>query len=129
MAKEHLWKPGVSGNPNGRPKPSPDLADIKATSKEDIARLITKYGLFHRDALDEFLLRRDVPVLDQTVANIYAKALDHGDFARLSFLLDRTIGKVATDVVISQKIRAEVEAMSDAELIEIAKQRLLEAPK
>lgn len=108
---------------------SPDLASIKVMTKDDIARLIAKYGIMDRESLDAFLARRDVPVIDQTIASIYAKALDGGDFARMAFLLDRTIGKVSTDVVITQKIRAEVEAMSDEELIEIAKQKALEAAK
>lgn len=125
MAGNPKWEKGVSGNPAGRPKASPELKQFRAMSKEDVARMISKYGIMNREDLDAFLMRRDVPVIDQTIASIYQKALDGGDFARMAFLLDRTIGKVTSEVVVTQKLRAEVEAMTDEQLIEAAKVKLL----
>jgi len=80
---EHLFKPGVSGNPNGRPKDTPEDKIIKKATKQLIAEY--KEGLGEALALIK-------PIL-------IAKALE-GDVPAIKEIHDRVMDKAkqSTDV-------------------------------
>ena len=88
------FKKGHSGNPGGRPKVPEALRGVAELSPTEIKRIIAKYARFTKDELQALLKRTDVPVIEMHVASILAHGVRHGDYARLGFLLDRTIGKV-----------------------------------
>lgn len=119
------FPPGVSGNPGGRPKLPPELRAIKELTAEEINRTIAKYARMTKAELSAAITHADTPIYELHIASILATGAKIGDPSRLGFLFDRSIGKVATDVVISKKIREEIDGLSDAELIEIAKTKLL----
>lgn len=69
---------------------------------------------------------RNTPVLELTIASIFVQAVEKGDFTRLSFLLDRAIGKVQ-DVYLDEE--DDVQALSDNELIRLVKEKLPDLEK
>jgi len=83
---EHTkWKAGQSGNPAGRPK--------GIIRRDDIQALLGKFWNLDREALHAIVANPRSSMGDIMVASVMAKAAKDGDYARLSFLLDRMIGR------------------------------------
>lgn len=95
------FQKGVSGNPNGRPKLPPEIKQIQKMSPTFVRAMINKLSRMTKDELATHLKDPKTPVLEVTLGSIYAKAIKDGDYMRLNFLLDRTIGKVKDEVDIS----------------------------
>jgi hypothetical protein len=95
------FQKGVSGNPNGRPKLPPEIKQIQKMSPTFVRAMINKLSRMTKDELAIHLKDPKTPVLEVTLGSIYAKAIKDGDYMRLNFLLDRTIGKVKEEVDIS----------------------------
>lgn len=88
------FKPGISGNPKGRPRIREDLKKIELMSGTDVARLLQKMLNMRTQELQGMVDDPDTPAMELVVAKIIHKAMVEGDQARLNFLFDRTIGKV-----------------------------------
>ena len=89
------FKPGQSGNPSGRNKIRDDLKDVKLLSKADVKRLIQKIIDMSPEELLELSNDKTVPALEHMMASVVINAVKQGDQARINFLLEQTIGKVA----------------------------------
>lgn len=116
MAKtDHLeatkWKPGQSGNISGKPK--------QLLTKDKVSALMGKFSLMSRRELKDFVANDDAPIVEVAVAAIYLKAASDGDFTRLNFLLDRSIGKV------KDEIEQTVKSISDEELDKIPREQIV----
>lgn len=81
------FKPGVSGNPGGRPKYWLTPEKIR----EILSRLLNETEPRLRDMLG---LDSGYPASDKWVASIIIKGIENGDASRFAYLLDRAIGKV-----------------------------------
>ncbi len=127
------WKPGQSGNPGGRAKLPEELRAIKALTQEEVARYVAKYARMGSTELDALVLARSVPMLELAIARIFQEAEAKGDFTRLSFLLDRAIGKVQVVEITDASMAAleEISALSTPELIKLVRDKLpaLEEPE
>lgn len=73
----------------------------------------------------------ETPAIEAHVASIFMHGIKHGDHLRLSFLLDRAIGKVpiAVEDDEDRAARREIEDLSDEELIRIVAEKLPELTK
>jgi hypothetical protein len=99
VTKRSTWKKGdpraaAAGRKSSRALPE-DLRSarlINATLFEDT---IYKYMGLSVSELELLLKDKSIPARDMVVVRILALALQNGDIARLNFLLERTIGKVA----------------------------------
>lgn len=96
-----VFKPGQSGNPNGRPRLPQALRDIQKISPAYVKGIIAKLSRMSRDEMGEWL---QTPInlggpnnMEMMVASIIHKAIVDGDHTKLNFLLDRTIGKVVEE--------------------------------
>lgn len=87
-----MFKKGQSGNPSGRPKLPRELQGIRELTADEIKRIITKYGDMTKADLAIEIASNSISVLHLSIANILYKATE-GDVAKLSFLLDRSIGR------------------------------------
>lgn len=112
------WKPGQSGNPGGKLSLPPELRAIRGYTREECSRIVARYGRMECEALTE--LTRDgapkLPALDAAIIRIFQEAITKGDFMRLSFLLDRAIGKVQA-VEEKDDVDSQLASMNDDELI------------
>lgn len=92
--KEHQFKPGQSGNPNGRAKEPKEIRDARKLTKAEFTKIVTKYLFMSRDQIKEDVHSKDKNMLDLLVGGIVMKAVQKGDDKLATFLLDRVIGKV-----------------------------------
>lgn len=79
-------KKGQVLNPGGRPKGLLTADTIKA--------LMGRFCHLTKNQLADIIQGPDSTMLEIMVAAVMAKAAKDGDYSRLSFLLDRTVGKV-----------------------------------
>jgi len=89
---------GQSGNPNGRPKVPEDLKTIQSLSPSLMSKLINKYMAMNREQIIVKVKDPRTPMIETTIASILVKATQSGDYTRLNFLLDRSIGKVKDEI-------------------------------
>lgn len=86
------WKPGQSGNPNGRPKGARTRSVVMREMLEAAAfKSITQE---QRKALDFPEGFQQKTVLDQILAALFIKAAKHGDVSAIKEALDSAFGKV-----------------------------------
>lgn len=107
------FKPGQSGNPEGRPRIPMDLREARSVNKVEFDRVLNKYMYLKAPEINAALKSDELPMMELVVAKIVAKAFNEGDQRRLEFILDRLIGKVPleappppppTEFEISQKV-------------------------
>lgn len=84
--KHTRFKPGVSGNPSGKPK---GLLTV-----DQVSAMMGRFCHLTRDELHKVVSDPKSTMLEVTVASILAKAAKDGDYSRLEFLLQRSVGKV-----------------------------------
>lgn len=125
------FKPGKAPGP-GRPRSSPELKAIRKLTKNTFEETANKFIFLTKAELSERLLDLTTPMLDHMVGKIIQEAVKHGDQSKLSFILDRLIGKTTekhelTGInggPIDIKVRRSkwLEMMSDPELAAAAAQ-------
>jgi hypothetical protein len=81
------FKPGVSGNPGGKP--------AQLLTKDKVAGVLGKFSAMSREQLQEVIQNPRSTMLEIMIASVMAKAAKDGDPHRLDFLLQRSIGKVS----------------------------------
>ncbi len=106
-----LFKPGISGNPRGNATKLPEeLKAIKSLTQVEVTKLISKYARMSVDELVDAKNDSNLSVIDLTIVSIFSKSIEFGDFGRLSFLLDRCVGKIK-EVVEDEEATEEREAL------------------
>lgn len=122
-----MFKPGVSGNPSGRAKkPLPEtLRGVDSLTGMEVVKLISKYARMTQDEMAAAVDSKKLSVLELTFVSIFSKSIELGDFSRVSFLLDRCIGKVK-DIVEDEDDeytheREKLKQLSLSELLELVK--------
>lgn len=95
--KEHQFKPGQSGNPEGARRHDPIKRRLKKLTSVELEEIINLILLTHPNELNK--VTQDNPVLLKTwIASIVSKAVQKGDPSILFLLLDRLLGKVQDKV-------------------------------
>jgi hypothetical protein len=88
------FKPGQSGNPGGRPKIPEELRKFKTLSADEVKKIFAKYARMTEPEVSAYMAADDTPIFEKVVGQGLLKAVKDGDYGRLNFILDRTIGKV-----------------------------------
>lgn len=121
------WNPGQSGNPSGRVKIPEELRLIKSLSSLEVNKLISKYGRMNLAALLAADTDPETTVIDLSIIAVFKKAFEKQDYTALSFLLERSIGKVplAPEETDEEKAaRDEISNLTDIELARIVAEKL-----
>jgi hypothetical protein len=99
------FKPGYSGNIAGKPALSPELRMVRDLTPNYVKKIISKLALMDRASLMAWLEKPGEEAgpnnLEMVVASILVKATQDGDHSKLNFLLDRTIGKVVEQKIVT----------------------------
>lgn len=88
------FKPGQSGNPNGRPKMPPEVKESRKLNQASVELLLNKYLLMPFEELKALIEAQKCSAGDMLIATVIYKGITKGDHYRLDFLLNRLIGKV-----------------------------------
>lgn len=96
------FKPGTSGNPNGRPRLPDDIKAARKLNKVELERLLNRYIHMPISEIQRLLKipieSNETPSIEVLIAKIVAEGIKRGDEKRLGFLLDRLIGPVKMKV-------------------------------
>ncbi len=102
---EHTrFKPGQSGNPGGKAKLPEDIKEARSLNQIELERIINKYLYMDKDEVKASIQAPGTPMMELMVASIVAQAAQKGDHTRLEFVLQRMIGKVKDQIVLTQPI-------------------------
>lgn len=89
------FQKGQSGNPAGRPK--------NLLRTDEVRNLIGRLWRLSREELQKIVQNPKSSMGEIMVASIVAKAAQTGDYTRVQFLLERTIGKVKDEIEVAAK--------------------------
>lgn len=103
------FKPGQSGNPNGRPKIPSDIRELRKINQSSVEVLLNKYLHMKFPELKQMIEAQDAEASDMLVATVIYKGITKGDHYRLNFLLDRLIGKVTDKVEVKLPVPTIIE--------------------
>lgn len=92
------WKPGESGNPDGRPPVPEEIKKIRNLTKNEIKEVGSILLKGREDELVLLVKDPETPVLRKWMANVALKALERGDMMTLNALLDRLVGRVKEEI-------------------------------
>ena len=90
----HAFKPGVSGNPSGRPKVLKDIAEARKQNSNSVARILNRFMNMDFDELKKLMQDPATQTLELMIGRVIVESIKTGDQTRLNFILDRMIGKV-----------------------------------
>lgn len=88
------FKPGESGNPDGRPKLPEDIKEARKLNKIELERILNEYMHMPLKDIQARANLPDTPAFEVLLAKIIAEGIKKGDEKRLGFLLDRVVGPV-----------------------------------
>lgn len=115
------FQKGTSGFAGGAKKHlAEELKGIKTLTPLEVNKTISKYARMILSSLNKTLEDPTTPALELAIAKIFERSIFYGDFNRLSFLLDRCIGRAP---VISEEDDEEMDAR--LELSKISMNELL----
>ncbi len=116
---------GVSGNQGrGRNNLPEDLKGIKSLSQAEVVKLISKYARMSFEELNAIAKNKAAPVVEIHIASIFLAGITNGDFTRLSFLLDRCVGKAPIIIEEDDSDRAELKKLTLNELLTFVRTNL-----
>lgn len=98
-----------------------DLREMRNMNATEFETCIYKYFHLNIESLKKIFSNPDTPARDLVVIKILTKAIEEGDYQRLNFLLERTIGKVTDRIQLSgrvesyKEIRVRMENLSEEE--------------
>src|SRR5687768_16998427 len=94
------YKPGQSGNPGGRPRLPEDIKEARQLNRVEFERVANKFLYMTAVEIQAAVRAPETTGLELMVGSIIAKGIKNGDHQRLSFVLDRLIGRVKETIAI-----------------------------
>lgn len=87
------WKPGETGNPNGRPKKLVTILQDKGFAKSEIADAFEQLAWFTEEELANLYKSPTTPVIVKVAAKAYRTAMSKGDLNFTKIMLEYVLGK------------------------------------
>ena len=99
--KQYEFKPGESGNPNGRPKKIYTILQKKGYSKDDIRTAFSEIAWYTLEEAKELQDDETKPVITRIVCKQFLEAFNKGDWNRIKEILEHSIGRPKQDIGIT----------------------------
>lgn len=87
------FPPGVSGNPNGRPKKIYTVLKESGFSRDDIRTAMQEAGWQTTDELQAIIDDDTKPSILKIIARAFIKGAEKGDYRYISEIMQQAIGK------------------------------------
>lgn len=96
--KANKWKPGQSGNPNGRPKLNPIQRALKELTVQTYREVIEAVLSGNLDNLQAMAENPKTSALQVGIAKAFANAIKAGDYAVIERIAERIVGKIPDEL-------------------------------
>ena len=123
----HLWAKGVSGNPAGRPKVSPELRVKFAKFREKTLETLIRFGNYDVKQINRIADDVNSNCIEAVVARTYAKAIEGSD-RHSRELFDRILGPIIQTLVVAEAHEGQAKTL-DPEAIYQALIKVKQEPK
>lgn len=100
------WKPGQSGNPNGRPKKIYTILKESGYTNEEIRIAFAEVAWSDKEELERILNDPTTPTIVRGVAHSFKRAADKGDYRYMKDMIEQVIGQAKQTV--DTEIKGEV---------------------
>lgn len=117
------FKPGISGNPKGKPKMDPELKAMRQRSRGDVEKTILKLYNFTERQLNEMLGGPELNLWEKHIARIILRGIAKGEPASFQMLSDYIFGAPPKEYKLNGQVNADVK------MIPVSKKELDEAYK
>lgn len=114
---EHQFKPGVSGNPSGRPKLTEDEKRLRKLTKEQFKEIGDIIVSGNTSELDELIHDPKATVLQVAIATAMRAAIEKGDLGNVEILLNRLIGKPKEELEVTGITPTVIKLSNGEELV------------
>lgn len=122
---EKQWKPGQTGNPNGRPPLNPIQRALKNLTVQTYREVIEAVCTGNLDRLREMVEDPTTSALQVGVATAFMKAIKAGDYAVIERIAERIVGKIPDELnVTSKNVNANLNAAIDTTKLKAALAKL-----
>lgn len=111
------FEKGKSGNPNGRPRLSPEAKAIKKLTSDEYITLVGQFLNTDKKKLEDYLKLQTTTVLEHMVGQIILNAIKTGGHVGLEALLQRVIGKVPDTVELTGWPELRIKKRDGSEVI------------
>ncbi len=101
--KQNPERARLAGRKSSRALPI-ELKEARLMNANQFEQTIYKYMRSNLEQLSEVYKNAETPAIDLVVIKILKMAIESGDYQRLNFLLERTIGKVSDKLEVQGKI-------------------------
>jgi len=102
----------------GRKKLDPDIKAANALTKGTLEGLLNVHLWMNQKQLTKVVTDPKAPMINKTIASIICKAVEGGDDRRLTFILDRLIGKPKEEINITAYMQG-LKKMTDIQVIDM----------
>jgi len=103
------WKKGESGNPNGRPKTSPELRVLMDNARSRLVEAGFKFGEMTVSQIRDFINDPKSKGFDLLIASAFTKAIS-GSLPHFNALMDRLAGPVPRAMEVGGKDGEAIES-------------------
>lgn len=126
----HYWKPGQSGNPNGRPKKAVEADKIRYAKYAELLELLGKFCEMTSPELTTFIARKEATNFELIYGKLVTQAAGGDKTARLEFS-ERLLGKpkeapTTEELTEDELARQELASLGNAELLQLLKNKIPE---
>lgn len=120
-AEPYKFKPGVSGNPKGRPPLNPIQRALKNLTIASYREVIEAVCTGNLDNLKDMMENPKTSALQVGVARAFMKAIQAGDYSVIERIAERIVGKIPDELnVTSTNRNANLNANIDQEKLKAA---------